>query len=66
MGRERSRSVESKPNVSKVGNVGSGGSRRVWSFKRKREKTNEGLKRTEKKEDERVNFVMILGGTFFI
>lgn len=38
MGRERSRSVESKPNVSKVGNVGNGGSRRVWSFLREREK----------------------------
>lgn len=38
MGRERSRSVESKPNVSKVGNVGSGGSRRVWSFLRERER----------------------------
>lgn len=38
MGRERSRSVESKPNVSKIGNVGIGGSRRVWSFLRERER----------------------------
>lgn len=38
IGRERSRSVENKPNVSKVRNVGSGGSRRVWSFLRERER----------------------------
>lgn len=38
MERERSRSIESRPNVSKVGNVGSGGSRRVWSFLRERER----------------------------
>lgn len=45
MGRENSGSVGSKPSVSKVGNVGSGGNTRSEEFfTRKREKTSGRMK----------------------